>query len=375
VFGVLDSERVEREESLDASAHVEFYRAEARFTGPRLVELGEPGGGELITAPRIVIATGARVAVPPIPGLEAVPYLVSDAVFQLRALPGRLAIIGGGPIALEMANFFGGLGVDVTLLAIEDVLAEREDREIAQWFTREYERRFRVELSTTASDFEQTVEGIAMTLRPSGDRLVVDQLLVAAGRRPNSDTLNLEAAGVEVAERGGGIVVNKDFETSAEGVWAFGDVTDLLPLKHVSVRQARNLIRRLFHDEHPTLDYDLVPHSTFSHPQIAAVGRSEEQLQADGVGYRAGRYEFQHTARGMALQENGIVKILVDEDGRILGGHIVGPHASILIQEIVIAMQAGGAIELIIEAVHAHPALPQVVEEAAKAAQRALLDG
>ena len=108
--------------------------------------------------------------------------------------------------------------------------------------------------------------------------------------------------------------------------------------------------------------------------QIAAVGRTEEQLQADGVGYRAGRYEFQHTARGMALQENGIVKILVAEDGRILGGH-VGPHASILIQEIVIAMQAGGAIELIIEAVHAHPALPQVVEEAAKAAQRALLDG
>jgi rhodanese-related sulfurtransferase len=194
---------------------------------------------------------------------------------------------------------------------------------------------------------------------------------VAAGRRPNSDTLNLEAAGVEVGP-GGGIVVNDEFETTVEGVWAFGDVTDLMPLKHVSVRQARNLIRQLFFGEHPSLDYDLVPHSTFSHPQIAAVGRTEEALRAAGVAYHVGRHELWHTARGMALQENGLAKILVDEGGRILGGHIVGPHASILIQEVVVAMQAGGAIEHIVEAVHAHPALPQLVEEAAKAAQLAV---
>lgn len=362
VFGQLDEETREREAALRANPRIRFFQSEGRFVGPRELAVA----GTTITAPRIVIAAGSRPAIPDLPGLAEVPYLTSDEALHLHDLPQRLVILGGGYIAAELAHLFGALGAEVTIVARAARLLDREDHEIADRFTRELASRQRVMLGTTAVGVRRTDTGIELALN-DGSRVEGDQLLVATGRRPNSDTLGLEAPSVELDARGH-IVVNDRFETSGAGIWAFGDVVGLMPLKHVAVRQARNLSRGLFDGDWQLLDYSRVPRAVFSSPQVAAVGATEEELRASGIRYKVGRHELAHTGMGMALAETGLAKVLASADNRILGCHIVGPHASILIHEAVVAMGGSGRLQAITESVHAHPAQSQLLEEACKAA-------
>ena len=153
----------------------------------------------------------------------------------------------------------------------------------------------------------------------------------------------------------GQIRIDELLRTSAEGVWAFGDIAGPLPLKHVAVRQARQLARGLFEERWEPVDYGTIPHAVFSAPQVAAAGRTEEQLIAEGVPYVVGRHELRHTGMGIALGENGLAKVLAGPGGELLGTHIVGPHASILIQEAVVAMTTTGRLDAIVEAVHPQP--------------------
>jgi dihydrolipoamide dehydrogenase len=180
--------------------------------------------------------------------------------------------------------------------------------------------------------------------------------------------LTLPATGVEL-DRTGYINVNDYLETNVDGVWALGDITGIMPLKHVAVRQARHLIDNLFHGRRRPMTYGAIPHAIFSAPQVAGVGKTEDELKSDGVAYRVGRWKIENTAMGLALKESGLVKILADDSGRILGGHIVGSNASILIHEIVVSMNAGGTLDAIIDSVHVHPTLSQVVGLAAIAAR------
>ena len=154
-------------------------------------------------------------------------------------------------------------------------------------------------------------------------------------------------------------------------MWALGDIVGGMPLKHVAVRQAKHVIRNVFFSERKPMRYGAIPHAVFSSPQVAAVGKTEDELKKENIPYKVGRYEFKNTGMGMALKENGLVKVLASETDDILGCHIVGPDASCLIQEAVVAMNTTGKLDAIIDAVHAHPALPQVVEEAFKSAKAA----
>lgn len=362
VFGVLDEERFEREESLRASRLVTWFEGEGRFTSPRTIRVGD----ETICADRVVIAAGSRPVVPPIPGLDAVPHVTSDEAMRLTELPRRLAIIGGGYVAAEFAHLFGSLGSEVTIIEMADRLLPVVDREISEWFTRDAADRYDVRLRATVKHVA-TVEGGIEVVLADGEPVIADTLLVATGRRPNSDRLSLGAAGVEVDARGM-IRIDEELRTTAEGVWAFGDIAGPLPLKHVAVRQAKHLTRGLIDGDWRPIDYGTIPQAVFTSPQVAAVGRTEQQLIDGGVEYVVGRHEFRHTAMGMALGENGLAKILASPEGGLLGVHIVGPHASILIQEAVVAMTTTGRVDAITNAVHVHPALPQVLEAAANAA-------
>lgn len=156
-----------------------------------------------------------------------------------------------------------------------------------------------------------------------------------------------------------------------EGVWALGDIVGIMALKHVAVRQARHVVRSVFFNDRRPMRYGAVPHAVFSSPQVAGVGKTEDELKKDGTVYKVGRYEYRNTGMGMALRENGLVKVLAGEADEILGCHIVGPDASCLIQEAVIAMNTTGKLDAVIDSVHAHPALPQVVEEAFRSAKAA----
>ena len=238
VFGVLDEERLEREAALRASERVTWLEHEGRFVAPRTMRVGD----QTVRGERGVIAAGGRPVAPPIPGLDRVPYLTSDEALRLTELPPRLAIIGGGYVAVELAHFFGALGADITIVEVRDRLLANEDREIGEWFTREASARYRVEVGASVARVIAVEGGIEVVLAGGGEPIVAEQLLVATGRRPNSDLLGLDAAGVDVDARGQ-IRIDERLHTAAEGVWAFGDIAGPLPLKHVAVRQARQLIR------------------------------------------------------------------------------------------------------------------------------------
>ena len=225
VFAELDEETREREEALRASERVTFYQTEGRFVGSKTMQVG----GETIRAERVVIAAGSRPAVPPIPGLDGVPYITSDEALRLTAQPRHLAIIGGGYVAAELAHFFGALGTEITMLVMGDLLLEREDREIAGWFTREFAAKYRVLLNTLSDGCSRRGVDIEITLKGSGERIVADALLLATGRKPNTDLLDLEETGVELDETRH-IKVNEHLRTDVEGIWAFGDIIGVMPL-------------------------------------------------------------------------------------------------------------------------------------------------
>ena len=366
VFAVLDEETREREEALRGSSNVTFYQTEGRFIGPKTMRIGE----EEITADMVFILGGTRPTVPRIKGLETVPYMTSDEALRLEGQPKRLAIIGGGYVAAELAHLFGSLGTEITVLVRGDRLLDGEDSEISGWFSREFSARYKTLFNTEAEELSRNGSDIEIKLRASDRAAVADQVLLATGRKPNTDIWDVAATGVELDEEGF-IKVNEYLETNVEGVWALGDIVGNMTLKHVAVRQAKHVIRNVFFSERRPMRYDAIPHAVFSSPQVAGVGKTEDELKKENARYKVGRYEFKNTGMGMALKENGLVKVLASETDDILGCHIVGPEASCLIQEPVVAMSTTGKLDAVIDAVHAHPALPQVIEEAFKSAEAA----
>ncbi len=358
-----------------------LYEGEGRFVDDRTVEVttGDDDGTR-IRADTILIAAGTRPGIPPIDGIEDVDYLTSTEALQLEAAPDRLTIVGGGYIAAELGHFFGTFGTDVTIVGRRPNLLPNADEEVATAFTENYGERFDVQTgyaATSASevDGEITVEALPYeydddgedgSVIEDGERLTVtsDELLVAAGRVPNTDTLDLENTAVETDDEGF-VETDEYLRTDAEGVWALGDIVGEYLLKHSANHEARAVMRNLFGDEPEPVDYSAMPFAVFGSPEVAGVGATESDLRAEGVAYATNSYRFDETARGDAMHADGFVKVLIDLEGEILGCHIVGPDASTLIQEVVTAMTAGsGTVRDIRESIHIHPALPEVVQRA-----------
>lgn len=366
VFAVLDAETHEREEDLRRSRSVDFYQTEGKFIGPKTMTVGD----DELTADKVFIVGGTRPIVPEIQGIRDVPYVTSDEALRMEKQPKHMVVIGGGYVAVELAHFFGSLGTEITMLVRGDRLLDREGSEISEWFSREFACRYNVRFGTEAERLFP-VNGRTNVQLKGGETVSCDQLLLATGRKSNSDIWNVSATGVDLDERGF-IKVNEYLETNVEGVWALGDIVGVLPLKHVAVRQARHVIRAVFFDDRTPMDYRAIPHAIFSSPQVAGVGKTEDELKEETRRYKVGRYQFKNTGMGIVLKENGLVKVLADpETDEILGCHIVGSNASILIQEVVVAMNTTGKLDAVVDSIHAHPALPQVIEEAFKAATHA----
>ena len=200
----------------------------------------------------------------------------------------------------------------------------------------------------------------------SGETITVDseEVLVALGRRPNTDSLNLESAGIDVDDRGF-VETDDSLETSADNVWAQGDVAGNALFKHSGDYETRHVIETVVHDEHRTLDLTAMPHTIFTEPQIAGVGATEEELEAGNHEYVVGRADYADSAMGRAKKlENGFVKVLAAPDGEILGCHVIGYEASMLLHEAVVAMRTGASVDDVANTIHAHPTLGKVVESA-----------
>ena len=341
---------------------ITVYTGHARFTGPRALDVD----GTAVTADQIVVATGGRPLVPPPIAESGLPFETSDTIMRIDRLPRRLAVLGGGYIAAELANAFACFGADVVVIEKADELLGPQDETVAAAFTELAGKRYELRLGREATKLSGAPGALVIGL-DDGSVVEADTLLVAIGRVPNSDTMNLAAGGLQ-AEDNVRIVVDDYQRTTADGVWALGDVCTPIPLKHVANREADVVRHNLRHpDDLQRAGHDLVPSAIFTNPEIAQVGATEQELREAGTPYRVGMGRYSDAAYGWAMEdETGFCKILADPDSSaILGAHVMGPQAPTLIQPLVLAMTLGITAKTLTQRPYwIHPALTEVVQQA-----------
>ncbi|MYB04068.1 MAG: mycothione reductase, partial [Acidimicrobiaceae bacterium] len=346
--------------------NVTVYTDTARFVGPRTVAVGD----QTITAERVVVAAGARPAIPDVHGLAGCGYHTSDTIMRLDDLPERLLVLGGGYIAAELGSVMGAFGSQVTFVLRGDTFLRREDDEIRSRFTDAYSRRFDVRMNTRILAARREGPEVVLEVQdPEGGRseLRADELLVATGRIPNGDRLAVAAAGIDT-DSAGYVVTDDQLRTSAEGVWALGDITNPVQLKHVANHEARVVRHNLSNPEDLIgVDHRFIPHAVFGHPQVASVGLTERECQQQGRPYRSHVQLFGAAAYGWAMEDTeSAVKVIAHaETRRLLGAHIIGPQASTLIQQLIQGMHFDLTVDQMARhQYYIHPALPEVVEQA-----------
>jgi mycothione reductase len=344
---------------------VDVYRGVASFTSPETITVG----GTELAADRFVLATGSRPAVPDVPGLAELPYLTSDTVMRLGALPSSMLVLGGGYIAAEMSHVFGSLGTRVTIVTRGPQLLSQHDVDVRTRFTEIYAKAFDVRLGAKIERLSATGRGVRADLvTPAGAESVeAEVVLVATGRVPNSDQLNVAAAGLRLDEHGH-VRTDETYATGVPGIWAFGDLANHFQLKHMANAEARLVRYNVLHPDTPRkLPFTVVPSAVFADPQVASVGATEQELRAHGQAYVRAMRPYSDTAYGWALEDTtSFVKVLADpETRRLLGAHILGPQAATLIQPLIQAMCLGNTVDQVATGVlYIHPALTEAVEQA-----------
>jgi dihydrolipoamide dehydrogenase len=344
--------------------NITVFKGRGRFVGKKTLEVN----GERISAETVVIAAGTRPWAPNIPGLSDVPYITSDQALRLPEQPRRLAILGGGYIAAEMAHFYGALGTEVTLIHRGSTMLRAEDEDLARRFTEVYQRRFNLLLNAQVTRTYRQGDEIALEVSVGGHtvKVAADAFLLATGRVPNTDTLAVAETGVAVDGRGF-VKTDEYLETGVPGVWALGDIVGKYLLKHSANLEAAYAANNIFNpDNKVPVNYHAMPHAIFASPQVGSVGLTEREAQEMGVPYAAATYAYYDTAYGSSIEDrDGFVKVLANsETGEILGSHIIGTDASVLIQEVANAMRLGLNTDAITQSIYVHPALSEVVQRA-----------
>ena len=383
IFGRIDPISAAGERYRAESRNIQLFRQRARFVADKTIQLTD---GTQITADRYVLAAGSRVRIPDVPGLAETPYETSDTVMRLAELPETMIIVGAGYVAAEFAHVFSAYGTKVTLVGRGDRLLRHEDDDISSRFTRSMGERVDLRLqqrligvrqespdsavaASTAESGRSQARVVVDIDGPDGPAtLTADVLLVATGRIPNGDRLDLERTGVALGKNG--YVVVDDYQrTTAEGIFALGDVSSYCQLKHVANQEARVVQHNLLYpDELVRSDHRFIPHAVFSSPQVASVGLTESEAKERGLDYVVALKPYADVAYGWAMGETGdhVVKLLADpQTAQLIGAHLIGPEASSLIQPLIQAMSFGQrADELARGQYWIHPAMAEVIENA-----------
>lgn len=345
--------------------NVTVFEDDARFTGHKTLQVGD----NTITADRFVIAAGARTHIPPIPGLDHVDYDTSDTIMRIDRVPDRLAILGGGFIGAEMGHVFDAFGAEVTMILRGPALLRTEDTEISRRVTERLGDRFNLLCDATPRSVSMDGDTFVIEVdTPSGLVVVeADRLLVATGRVPNGGQLNVEATGVRL-DVDGYVITDDHLRTDMDGILALGDVRNALQLKHIANLEARVVQHNLLHPDEPrAIDERFVPHAVFTNPQIGAVGLTEQAALATDRPFVTAVKDYGATAYGWAMEDtSSACKLIADVATRqLIGAHIIGPQASILIQQLVQGMRFGQTVDqMAIDVIYPHPALSEVVENA-----------
>lgn len=356
---IVESFRAGQERRVAERPGLDLYRGPGRFTGPHTVTVDD----HALESDRIFLNAGTRAAVPPIPGLAEVPYLTNASLMELTDLPRHLVVLGGGYIGLEFGQMFRRFGSEVTVVHRGRQLLDREDPDVAEELRRILEGegvRFLLGAETTAA--ARRGDGVALAVRTdAGEEVVVgSHLLVATGRRPNTDDLGLDRAGVETDARGY-VQVNDRLETNVPGIWALGDVKGGPAFTHISYNDHQIVLANLLEGGSKSIADRPVPYAVFTDPQLGRVGMSEAEARASGRRLKIGRYPMGYVARAIERDETaGFMKIVVDaETDRILGAAILGSEGGELVQILGFLMLAGAPFTLLKGAVYIHPTLAE----------------
>jgi mycothione reductase len=356
--------------AVQATPEMAWFKEHGEFLSDYTMQVG----AHTIKAKVIFIASGTRTALPLIKGIEGIQYLTSDTVLQLQTQPKSIIIVGGGYIGMEYGNFFSAIGTKTTIIQRADRVLPDEEPEVSDLLRSQIEKR--MEIFTGYEALEVKQEGALKTLvtrnrlNATQREFTAEELMIATGRVSNADLLKPEKTGVKLDEHGF-IQVNEYLETSKKHIYAFGDAIGKQMFKHSANYEAGIVWHNSTHDHKAPMDFSATPHGVFTYPQIAAVGLKEEEAKKH---YKilVGRAEYRDTAMGAAMgNPEGFVKVIVEkETGKILGAHIIGPEAAILIQEITDAMVTPpGDYGPIARGMHIHPALNEVVQNAFGALQ------
>lgn len=358
---------------------VTWLKGHGRLQGGGKIEVAGADGSQVVTGKNIILATGSSVT--PLPGVEIDEKRIvsSTGALSLPKVPGHLVVIGGGYIGLEMGTVWRRLGAQVTVVEFLDRILPGMDGEISKQMQRILRKQgleFRLGTKVTGAKAKKT--GVTLTVEPAkggeAEQIEADYVLVAIGRKPHTEGLGLEAAGVELDERGR-IRTDSHYATSVPGIFAIGDVIVGPMLAHKAEDEGV-VCAEMIAGQKPHINYDAIPGVVYTWPEAATVGRTEEQLKEAGIDYRAGKFPFTANARAKAVGEtDGFVKILADaRTDAVLGCHIIGPDAGTLIAEVALAIEFGASAEDIARTCHAHPTLNEAVKEAALAVDNRTLN-
>jgi len=343
--------------------NLDFYEGEAHFVQDYTLEVNS----KTIAAKNICIASGSRISVPPIKGLNNVDYLTNETVLQLKKKPESIIIIGGGYIAVEYSHFLSSIGTKVIILEMADRLILSEEPAISEVLKKKLSRRMEVHTNSLVEEVD-TKNGNCVVVAKDADtgirkKFSAQKVMVAVGRQSNADLLKVDKTGVETDSRGY-IKVDEYMETSKKNIYAVGDANGQQMFTHVANREAGVAANNMLHDSKEKMNYQAAPHAVYSHPQIASVGLTEESAKKDHT-ILVGIAEYSDIAKGQAMmEEDSFAKAIVDKGTKkILGFHIIGPNAPELIQEVVNTIESEGTIDSIMSGMHIHPALTELIQQ------------
>jgi len=356
-------------QGLSSSENIDYYHDIAEFTSPYTFNVG----GETIKSGMIFLTIGSKAIIPKIKGLDDAGYLTSDTVFKLTKLPESIAIVGGGYIAAEFGHFFSAMGSDVTIVGRNARFLPDEEPEVSELAKKVFQKHLKiitvcevVEAKKMSGGKKQLTANNGATGKPI--QVEADEILIASGRGPLTDILHPEKGGIKTT-KDGWIQVDEYLQTSQPNVWAFGDAQGRYLFRHMANYESEVAYLNAVLKRKVKVDYHAVPHAVFTYPEIASVGFGEKQA-VEKVGkdnVLIGYHKYENTAKGEAMNvKDFFVKVIVNgSSNEILGAHIIGPQASVLIQEIINVMYAPNrSAEVIGEAIHIHPAMNEVVQRA-----------
>ena len=322
----------------------------------------EDGSKEVVNADRIILANGSVPVIPEMFPYDGKTVIASDELLSLQELPKSILIIGGGVIGCEIGQFLRTLGTEVTIVEMNEQLLPFEDKDVAKQLQRQFKKDKIKVMTGVGVETCQVIDNQAVATLSNGKQIKSQYALVAVGRKPNLNNSGIKELGIEINK--GKIVVNQNLETNIEGIYAIGDLIDTPFLAHVASKEGIVAVENAL-GKSKVVDYTAVPRCVYTEPEVAAVGKTEKQLDAEGKKYNVGQFDFRALGKAQAIGNfQGFIKVIADENDVIIGASIVGPHATDLLTELSLAIHLKLTTEQVGDVIHAHPTLSEGLMEA-----------